>query len=182
MAWRRSQRAADMRVTDIVRSHSGFCVGDRRFSTPPRCRNPADVPAAGRLPQRENRQAVHDAWRLSYHDIRRSLAAGFYQGWDLHPAQLPMRYAAVYCLFLEGLADASTRLRRFIDQAARATRVGNIFVDAATGQGLLNFFLRALNCGAITEEQVAPTGLDANELRRRSFMSIVRERVAKTQA
>ncbi|MDY7108067.1 MAG: phosphoenolpyruvate kinase [Planctomycetota bacterium] len=140
-----------------------------------------DGPPLREEQQRENRQAVHDAWRLSYEDIRRSLAAGFYQGWDLHPGQLPIRYAAVYCLFLEGLADASARLRQFIEQAARATRVGNVFDDAATGQGLLNFFRRALNCGAITEHQLAPTGLTAGELRRHSFTSIVDER-AKTQA
>jgi citrate lyase beta subunit len=132
--------------------------------------------------KRANRRAVHEAWRLSYDDIRRSLAAGFYQGWDLHPAQLPMRYAAVYSFFLEGLEDASARLRQFIEQAARATRLGNVFDDAATGQGLLNFFLRGLNCGAITEEQLDATGLTSDELRGRSFMAIVRERASNTQA
>ena len=102
---------------------------------------------------------------------------GFYQGWDLHPAQLPSRYAAVYGFFLEGLAAASDRLRNFVQKAAQATLVGDVFDDAATGQGLLNYFLRAMNCGAITEaEAVAMSGLTLDELRSRSFMKILKGR------
>ena len=59
----------------------------------------------------ENRAAVHHAWQLSHRHIRHSLEGGFYQGWDLHPAQLPVRYAAVYAFFLEGLEAASARLK-----------------------------------------------------------------------
>ncbi|MCK4872684.1 MAG: hypothetical protein KAS72_08165 [Phycisphaerales bacterium] len=123
-----------------------------------------------------NRTAVHDAWKLSCGNIRRSLAAGFYQGWDLHPAQLPIRYAATYCFFLQGLPEASRRLGRFIEQAAQATRVGNVFDDAATGQGLVNFFLRAIDCGAIAEDALQDIGLSAEELRSRSFMMIAQQR------
>ena len=122
----------------------------------------------------ENRQVVHRAWRLHYDHVRRSLAAGFYQGWDLHPAQLPSRYAAVYAFFLEGLDEASERLRNFVERSARATRVGDTFDDAATGQGLLNYFLRAWNCGAITEQEaVEKSGLTIDELRGRSFLKIL---------
>jgi len=132
--------------------------------------------------ERANRRAIRHAWKLSYDNIRRSLAAGFYQGWDLHPAQIPVRYAAMYSFVLEGLEEASARLKRFIEQAAQASRTGNVFDDAATGQGLLNFFLLALNCGAIDEEQLLATGLTSRELRSRSFMSIVEGRNRKTQA
>ncbi|MGZ3703850.1 MAG: DUF6986 family protein, partial [Bdellovibrionota bacterium] len=99
----------------------------------------------------ENRASVHAAWKLSFGHIQHSLRHAYYQGWDLHPAQLPVRYAALYTFFLKGLKPASARLKNFIDQAAKATLVGDIFDDAATGQGLLNYFLRAMNCGAITE-------------------------------
>ena len=51
----------------------------------------------------ENRASVHRAWRLHYDDVRHSLSNALYQGWDLHPAQLPTRYAALYAFFLEGL-------------------------------------------------------------------------------
>jgi hypothetical protein len=102
---------------------------------------------------------------------------GFYQGWDLHPAQLATRYAAVYSFFLEGLDAASERLRNFIGKAAQATLVGEVFDDAATGQGLLNYFLRAINCGAVTaEEAQSLTGLSLAELRAASFVKILESR------
>ena len=123
------------------------------------------------------RDVVHRAWRLHAAHVRHSLVAGFYQGWDLHPAQLPSRYAAVYAFFLEGLDAASDRLKNFVQKAAQATLVGDVFDDAATGQGLLNYFLRAMNCGAITEDEaVGKSGLTLNELRARSFVKILAAR------
>ena len=130
----------------------------------------------------ENRAAVHRGWRVHHDDVRHGLASGFYQGWDLHPAQLVSRYAAVYGFFLEGVDAAGERLRNFVERAARATRVGSAFDDAATGQGLLNFFLRGVGCGAVDEEDaLARTGLTSAELRLRSFAAIVRAREGRTQ-
>jgi citrate lyase beta subunit len=130
----------------------------------------------------ENRAAVHHAWRVHYGHVRNSLQSAFYQGWDLHPAQLPTRYAAVYAFFLEGLTAASDRLRNFIEQAGKATLVGDVFDDAATGQGLLNYFLRALNCGAITPAEAEATGLRLPELQSRSFVKILEGRRKKSLA
>lgn len=124
----------------------------------------------------ENRAAVHRAWRLHAEHVRHSLRNAFYQGWDLHPAQLPTRYAAVISFFLEGLPAATERLKNFVDKAAQATLVGDVFDDAATGQGLLNFFLRGLSCGALTEEEAARTGLSPDESRARSFLQILENR------
>jgi len=124
----------------------------------------------------ENRQVVHDAWRVAYGHIQHSLKGGFYQGWDLHPGQLPIRYAAGYAFFLEGLASASERLRNFVDKAAQATLVGDVFDDAATGQGLLNYFLRALNSGACTLDEIRATGLTLEEIQGRSFVKILEGR------
>ncbi|HVV84379.1 MAG TPA: hypothetical protein VHE35_15030 [Kofleriaceae bacterium] len=124
----------------------------------------------------ENLAAVHAAWRLHAADVRHSLINGFYQGWDLHPAQLPTRYGAVYGFFLEGLAAASQRLRNFVDKAAQATLVGDVFDDAATGQGLLNYFLRGISCGAVTEQEATATGLTLDEIRGRSFVKILEGR------
>ncbi len=129
------------------------------------------------LQQAENRATVHHAWQIHFDNICHSLAHGYYQGWDLHPAQLPVRYAAMYAFFLEGLADASRRLNNFIERAAQASLVGNTFDDAATGQGLLNFFLRGLACGALTEAEVLATGITLAELRSRSFGQIVANRI-----
>ena len=126
-----------------------------------------------------SRETVHRAWRLHAQHVRHSLETGFYQGWDLHPAQLPTRYAAVYAFFLEGLAAASERLKNFVQKAAQATLVGDVFDDAATGQGLLNYFLRAMNCGAISEEEaLSMSGLTLEELRGRSFVRILKSRSA----
>ena len=125
----------------------------------------------------ENRAVVHRAWKLHYEHIQHSLVTGFYQGWDLHPAQLPTRYAAVYAFFLESLEAASERLKNFVEKAAKATLVGDVFDDAATGQGLLNYFLRAINCGAITEEEALQlSGLTLQELRSASFVKILKNR------
>jgi citrate lyase beta subunit len=125
----------------------------------------------------ENAASVHAAWKLHFDDIRHSLAGGFYQGWDLHPAQLVTRYAALYSFFLEGIDAAGVRLSNFVGKAAQATLVGDVFDDAATGQGLLNFFLRGINSGAITEEEALKmTGLTADEFRSRSFVRIMRGR------
>jgi len=129
----------------------------------------------------ENRSAVHAAWKLHYKHIRHSLIGGFYQGWDLHPSQLPVRYAATYSFFLEGLDAAGERLKNFIEKAAQATLVGEIFDDAATGQGLLNYFLRGINCGAITpEETLKLTGLSHADLRSGSFARILDARTKKS--
>jgi citrate lyase beta subunit len=125
----------------------------------------------------ENRTVVHRAWKLHYDHIQHSLENAYYQGWDLHPAQLPTRYAAVYAFFLESLDAASERLRNFVDKAAKATLVGDVFDDAATGQGLLNYFLRAINSGALTEEEaVELSGLTVAELRSGSFVKILTNR------
>jgi citrate lyase beta subunit len=127
----------------------------------------------------ENREVVHRAWKLHYDHIQHSLRNAFYQGWDLHPAQLPTRYAAVYAFFLESLEAASERLKNFVEKAAKATLVGDVFDDAATGQGLLNYFLRAINCGAITEaEAIDLSGLTLDELRSASFVKIMKSRQA----
>ncbi len=87
-----------------------------------------------------------------------------------------MRYAAVYAFFLESYDDAVIRLKTFVEKAARATLIGDVFDDAATGQGLLNYFLKALNSGAITEEEVLVTGLTLDEIRTRSFAKILKGR------
>jgi citrate lyase beta subunit len=139
---------------------------------------PYRSPSLNDVQQAENRNAVHRAMRIHYDDVRRSLNRGFHQGWDLHPAQFPMRYAAVYAFFLEGAQAAAGRLRNFIGAAAQATTLGTVFDDAASAQGLLNFFLQGWSCGAFTESEIQSTGLTVDEVRRRSFAHIMEGRGA----
>ena len=126
--------------------------------------------------KQENQAAMHRAWKIHFDDIRHSLVNGYYQGWDLHPAQLPTRYAAVYAFFQSARPAATVRLRNFVEKAAQATLVGDVFDDAATGQGLLNFFVRGLNSGALTMEEARETGLTPEELQGRSFLRILENR------
>ena len=128
------------------------------------------------LQNSENLENVHRSWKLSYGHIRHSLANAFYQGWDLHPAQLPVRYAANAAFFLEQLQVSTGRLRNLVEQASSATVSGDVFDDAATGQGLLNYFFRALNSGAIDPEDVASAGVTVEEVQAGSFRNIVEAR------
>ena len=102
-----------------------------------------------------DKDTVHAAWKVHYDNVRHAMAGGFYQGWDLHPAQLVSRYAATFAFFLEGRDVAAARLKNFLAKAEQATRVGSAFDDAATGHGLINFFRLAVSCGAMTSDEVA---------------------------
>lgn len=163
-------------MTKVALAHTGIWLSDGATNTMPIGPHRGDITQAQHL---ENRQVVHRAWKKGYDHTRHSLWNGFYQGWDLNPAQFPMRYAAVYAFFLESYDDAVERLKTFVEKAARATLIGDVFDDAATGQGLLNYFLRALNSGAITEEEVLATGLTLDEIRGRSFKKILENRKVK---
>jgi citrate lyase beta subunit len=100
--------------------------------------------------------AVHAAWRLHARLVRRSLERGFWQGWDLHPAQLPTRYLATYTFFVEGLPAAAERLRAYAGRTA-----GGVLDEPATAAALAGFLARGLDCGALDGAEVAErTGLD----------------------
>ncbi len=99
---------------------------------------------------------VHEAWALHLRLVRRSLERGFYQGWDLHPAQLPTRFAATYAFYREGAALAATRLRAYLD------RTDSGFLDEpATARALAGFLRRGLECGAL---EASSLGLDVSRL------------------
>lgn len=126
--------------------------------------------------RQENQEMVHRTWKASYDLIRRSLRVGFYQGWDLHPAQLPIRYAASYAFFLQDWDEVKGRLQNFLQKAFQATLTKDIFDDAATGQGLINYGLRAYHCRAISKEQLESTGLTLAEIQSHSFQQILENR------
>ena len=161
-------------MTKVALAHTGTWLSDGATNTMPIGPYRGENMTEEQL--KENRDTVHRAWKKGYDHIRHSLWNGFYQGWDLNPGQFPMRYTAVFAFFLESYDDAVERLKTFVDKAARATLIGAVFDDAATGQGLLNYFLRALNSGAITEEEVLVTGLTLDEIRGRSFKKILENR------
>ena len=104
--------------------------------------------------------AVRAGWALHHRLVRRSLERGYYQGWDLHPAQLPTRYAAVFAFYRDGLAQATDRLRRYVE------RTDSGFLDEpATARALADFILRGVDCGAVdADEAHRLCGVDASGL------------------
>lgn len=120
----------------------------------------------------ENTTAIHAAWRAHAKNIEHALDQGFFQGWDLHPGQLVPRYVSSYAFFLSQREAMTKRLSNFVAQLGQATAVGTSFDDAATGQGLLNFFLRGWSCGAFTEAELQATGLTLEQLRTRDFAKL----------
>jgi len=92
---------------------------------------------------------AREAWRVHGRLVRRSLERGFYQGWDLHPAQLPSRFAATYAFYRQGLDAAARRLRHYTDRSTSA-----VMDEPATARALAGFLLRGVQCGAIGSAEV----------------------------
>jgi hypothetical protein len=97
---------------------------------------------------------VAAAWRNHLRLVRRSLERGYYQGWDLHPAQLPTRYAATFAFYREGFPAAAGRMRAWLGRQDSA-----ILDEPATARALADFVLRGLDCGAVSADEVAEAGL-----------------------
>ena len=109
---------------------------------------------------------VHAAWENHHRLVRRSLEHGYYQGWDLHPAQLPTRYAATYAFYREGLPRALTRLAAYSKAQSTGDPVGGIADEPATARALAAYVLRGLDCGAVDDDEVrAGCGLGEDDLR-----------------
>ncbi|MGA8994688.1 MAG: aldolase [Nocardioidaceae bacterium] len=111
------------------------------------------VPAGGH-------DAVHRAWRLHQRLVRRSLERGLYQGWDMHPGQLPTRFLATFAFYREGLPAAAGRLRAYLggDDAGYLD-------EPATARALASYALRGLDCGAVDQAEADRlTGVDEDAL------------------
>ena len=99
-------------------------------------------------------------WQEHLRLVRYSLERGFYQGWDLHPAQLPTRFAATYGFFRDGFEAAAERLRGYVGRED-----SSILDEPATARALSDFVVRGLDCGALDEpEVVEATGLETETL------------------
>ena len=92
--------------------------------------------------------------------VRRSLERGFYQGWDLHPHQLPTRYLATFAFYRGGSREAAADCARTSERTP-----GAVLDEPATARALAWFILRGVQCGAIdTDEVAAGTGLSHDAL------------------
>ena len=116
-----------------------------------------------------DRDSVRAAWQLHSRLVSRSLARGIYQGWDLHPAQLPSRYLATYAFFRDGLEVASARLRAYVHGGS-----SSYLDEPATAAALAAFVLRGVECGAVATDEVERlAGIDQVKL-----AELARRRVA----
>ena len=109
------------------------------------------------------RDEIREAWAVHARLVDRSLRRGFYQGWDLHPAQLPTRYAATFAFYRRSLPTAASRLAAYIDPGLSSGYLD----EPATARALASFLLRGVSCGALTEDEVRErTGTDLDHLAR----------------
>jgi citrate lyase beta subunit len=116
--------------------------------------------STNRLPVGEPDQVL-EAWQLHYRLVMRSLERGFYQGWDLHPAQLPSRYAATFTFYRRGLEAAGRRLRDYLAQ-----QNGGVLDEPATARALAGFLLRGYECGELSIGDLrTASGLDVDTIR-----------------
>jgi citrate lyase beta subunit len=105
-------------------------------------------------------EAVRRGWALHARLVRRSLERGYYQGWDLHPAQLPTRFAATYAFYRSGFAGSAERLHRYLARSG-----GGILDEPATARALADFVLRGVDCGALAMDEVTDaTGVSLDDL------------------
>lgn len=105
---------------------------------------------------------IRAAWGLHARLVDRSLRRGFYQGWDLHPAQLPTRYAATFAFYRRSFPTAAARVAAYLGRAD-----SGYLDEPATARALASFLHRGLTCGALTEAEVREdTGTTPGQLRR----------------
>lgn len=100
------------------------------------------------------------AWQLHGRLVRRSLERAYYQGWDLHPAHLPSRFAASYAFFRDGVEQVATRLRNYVEQ-----NTDGFLDEPATARALAGFLARGVQSGAVSSEELADrVGIGESEL------------------
>ena len=106
----------------------------------------------------DNKVPVGDAatvaqrWAAHADGVTRALRQGIPQGWDLHPAQLPTRFAATFAHFRAGWRQAAVRLGDYHRQDPGTT---GVLDEPATAFALARHLAAALACGAVTAEELA---------------------------
>ncbi len=107
---------------------------------------------------------VQARWLRHGQGVQRALRQGIGQGWDLHPAQLPSRFAATFAFYRDGWVDAASRLAAY--DAGRPTPDG-VLDEPATAFALARHLDAALVCGAVEEAELSATsGLTAPVVQR----------------
>ncbi len=118
----------------------------------------------------DNKVPVGDAatvgqrWSAHAEGVTRALRQGIFQGWDLHPAQLPTRFAATFAFFRDGWFEAAVRLGDYHRQVPGS---GGVMDEPATAFALARHLAAALACGGVSEnELIDAAAIDEKLLRR----------------
>lgn len=118
----------------------------------------------------DNKVPVGDAptvglrWQAHAEGVTRALRQGIFAGWDLHPAQLPTRFAATFAFFRDGWAEAAVRLG---DYHRQEPGLGGVLDEPATAFALARHLAAALACGAVSSAEIqAAAGIDDAVVRR----------------
>lgn len=114
---------------------------------------------------------VRAAWQLHARLVGRHLRRGIYQGWDLHPAQLPTRFLATFDFFNRSLESAIQRLEGYV-----RAETGGVMDEPATAKALARYILRSTACGAADLAETLPRiGVDQPALSRLASSGLVQE-------
>ncbi|GAA3433005.1 DUF6986 family protein [Kutzneria kofuensis] len=104
--------------------------------------------------------AVHAGWRLHTRLVTRSLSHALYQGWDLHPHQLPTRFLATFSFYRNAFPQAAARLRAYLSKSS-----GTFLDEPATAQAMSAALVRGMDCGALDVAEVeAAVGVERSVL------------------
>lgn len=104
------------------------------------------------VPRNDSSDEINRTWASHAEHVRHSLANGFYQGWDLHPAHLPSRYAVVYAYHLDGVDEVIGRVKAWHEQSA--AKNNGLMDEPATIKTLSARLQRAVDCGALDQTAV----------------------------
>lgn len=103
---------------------------------------------------------ITEGWRMHSQLVTRHLRRGIRQGWDLHPNQLVTRHLSTIAYFRQHWATTAHRLRAYVN-ADTSTWMD----EPATAKAMAGYLLRARACGAVTDDELATTGVDESALR-----------------
>jgi hypothetical protein len=118
----------------------------------------------------ENRHSVHTGWREHFENVSASMANGFLSELGSPSESTRRAICCGLCILPPIPRSRRARLRGFIEKSTKANLTGNTFDDAASANGLINFFRLGLDCSAFTTAEVKKaTGMSASEIKNLRF-------------
>ncbi|MEV0435195.1 aldolase/citrate lyase family protein [Nocardia sp. NPDC050413] len=89
------------------------------------------------------------AFTNHYRLVERALRRGYYQGWDMHPGHLVTRWLATHNFFRTATDVAVPRLQAYLGRGQEG-----VVDEPATAEALSTTVVRALRCGAVSDDEL----------------------------